>query len=212
MALVRRSARLVGALIPVEPQAEPPGFDDSVRARGRAWLALHRAEVDSGERELQPFWRTCLPDLHRLYDGFCAYSTLYIPRAVGNEAVEHFVPKSKSLDRAYEWSNYRLACARMNSRKGVFEDVLDPFELEDGTFQLDPVTARIHPAAGLELARHELAQQTIDRLHLNDSLFVEARAFDISVFREGAGPAQRTRLSRFVHAELVRLKMLPSAA
>ena len=50
--------------------------------------------------------------------------------------MEHFAPKKKHPDHAYIWENYRLVCTVMNSRKRDFENVLDPFEVEDGWFQI----------------------------------------------------------------------------
>ena len=50
----------------------------------------------------------------------------WIPPVTGGRSVEHFAPKKKHRDFAYEWDNHRLVCSVMNSRKRDFEDVLDP--------------------------------------------------------------------------------------
>lgn len=84
----------------------------------------------------------------------------------GAGAVEHFAPKSALSGRAYEWNNYRLATDKMNSRKGVFDDVLDPFEIEEGWFRLELITGRIYPN-GLLPEQHAV-QSTIARLKLDD--------------------------------------------
>lgn len=90
--------------------------------------------------------------------------------------MEHFAPKSKARELAYEWSNYRLVCALMNSRKNNFEDVLDPFEIGDDWFELEFVFMQVRPAPRLDAQTAEAVQQTIDRLKLNDEECCAARA------------------------------------
>ncbi|HZI15757.1 MAG TPA: hypothetical protein VE153_35650 [Myxococcus sp.] len=156
-------------MIHVEPQPEPPDFDACVRQRGREDLA-------SPEGELRPHWRQCALQLWKAYQGVCAYSCLYIPRGTGGISVDHMLPKSKRRELAYEWTNYRLACIRMNARKNDLEDVLDPFEVRDGWFALDLSTLEVVPGAGLSQELRQRVQETIDRLDLNDREFVEARS------------------------------------
>ena len=84
-------------------------------------------------------------------------------------------PKSRRWDRVYEWSNYRLCCSRMNTRKSSFEDVLDPFEVEDGWFRLQLVSMEVHPAPDVAPAIQEAVWGTIERLKLNDADFRRVR-------------------------------------
>jgi 5-methylcytosine-specific restriction endonuclease McrA len=111
-------------MIPVTPQPEPANFDVKVRQPGQRWVA--RQGLDPGQpvpsgTQLKPYWTECLPQLTELYGRVCAYVCLYIPKITGSPSVEHFVPKSQQLGLAYEWSNYRLVCAKMNSRKRELE-------------------------------------------------------------------------------------------
>ena len=78
------------------------------------------------------------------------------------------VPKSVAWGRAYEWSNYRLACSLMNSRKHDAVSVLDPFDVEDGWFVLEFVDFQVLPADSLDVGVSEAVQGTIGRLRLND--------------------------------------------
>jgi len=156
-------------VIHVEPQPEPPGFDAQVRQRGLRALAEGRAEVP-------PYWRACLPDLYERYRGLCAYLCVLIPRGTGAHSVDHFVPKSKRPDLAYEWSNYRLASALMNAKKREFDDVLDPFEVEDGWFIVELSFLQVMPSPALDEATRAKVQATIDRLGLNDKECLDARA------------------------------------
>jgi hypothetical protein len=165
-------------VIHVEPQPEPPDFDAKVRQPGRTGVA-------SSEGELRPLWRHCATQLWEAYKGVCAYSSLHIPRGTGAISVDHLLPKSKRRELAYEWSNYRLACVRMNARKNALEDVLDPFEVQDGWFALELSTLEVIPGEGLTESLRAQVQMTIDRLDLNDDEFVRAREAHYMAWREG---------------------------
>jgi hypothetical protein len=165
-------------VIHVEPQPEPPDFDTKVRQPGRA-------ELRASEGEPRPHWHHCALQLWEAYRGVCAYSSLYIPRGTGARSVDHLLPKSKRRELAYEWSNYRLACVRMNSRKNDLEDVLDPFEVQDGWFALELSTLQVIPGEGLPANLRQRVQETIDRLDLNDDEFIQARMAHYDVFQRG---------------------------
>ncbi len=163
-------------MIHVEPQPEPPDFDSKVRQPGQSDLA-------SSEGELRPHWQHCALQLWHAYQGVCAYSSLYIPLGTGARSVDHLLPKSKHRDLAYEWSNYRLACLRMNARKNALERVLDPFEVQDGWFALELSTLQVIPAEGLPEDLRQRVEETIELLDLNDDEFIQARAAYYAVFQ-----------------------------
>lgn len=156
-------------MIHVLPQKEPPDFDVKVRQPGRRALA-------AGRDPLSDYWRNCLHELMNLYKGICAYACIYIPPVVGGRSVEHFAPKSKHRDLAYEWTNYRLVCGVMNSRKKEFEDVIDPFEQIDGWFQIQLTSMKVFPAEHLTETQKTRVQDTIARLKLNEKDCRDARA------------------------------------
>jgi len=167
-------------MIHVEPQPEPARFDVQVRSKGKAFLAKKGiapgAVVPVGFK-FEPYWRDCLDDLHRAYGGICAYLCIYFERGTGAGTVDHFVAKSTDrAELAYEWGNYRLACAAMNSRKHRFDDVLDPFAVRDGMFRIELVSGAIYPDRGLPPAERDQVQKTINRLGLDDPLYREMRA------------------------------------
>jgi hypothetical protein len=89
--------------------------------------------------------------------------------------VEHFAPKSKRLDLAFEWTNYRFVCAKINSRKRDFEDVLDPFVLQAKTFELNLINGGIAPGHHLNVVQMKKARATIERLDLDDTECREMR-------------------------------------
>ena len=207
---------------------EPSGFDAQVRRPGRNALleltgdptAPHRPGPRRGVlasriqdlrgKDLPDLWTTALPELRTAYMGICAYLGMRIHPATGAATIDHFLPKSKYQELAYEWSNFRLASARVNSCKGEHEDVLDPFEIRDGWFVLNIGTFEVEPAEGLEGATKEAVKRTIGRLKLNEPTFCEARReyhdryFGLSTDDEPLPLSWLQRESPFVARELTR--------
>ncbi len=179
-------------MIRVAPAPEPARFDLDVRQKGLSALSemvgegatvkrpgpKRKARYTSREAipsdEMPPYWTEVLDDLLRLYGRLCSYTALYIHEETGDPSVDHFVPKSRSWDRAYEWSNYRLACGLVNGRKGAFERILDPFEIGDW-FELELVGYQVRPRVALDERTAKRVQDTIDDLSLNGSGCRQAR-------------------------------------
>ena len=136
-------------MIPVTPAEEPAHFDQCVRQPGQRALARLAEEDEITTGKLPPLWRKMLPDLLTRYRRICSYLCLYIPHGTGAPSVDHMIAKSDSPHLAYEWNNYRLACALMNSRKGAVADVLDPFGIEEGWFALELVAFQVVPGERL---------------------------------------------------------------
>jgi hypothetical protein len=168
-------------VIHVEPQPEPPDFDARVRQPGLQALA-------EGRDPLPDYWRRCLDDLCRSYGRICAYLCVWIHAGTGARSVDHFVPKSRRPDLSYEWANYRLACLTMNSRKGEAEDVLDPFEVQDGWFVLEFTFLQVMPHPDLDTQTKVRVLTTIARLKLNDHECRGAREEYYELFRGGQLP------------------------
>ena len=150
-------------MIPVAPKPEPVGFDRQVRQKGKQFLDTHG--VPGKSSGFRNYWKDIIDDLHRLYDGICAYTCIYLAPP---GTVDHFLPKSKYPYLAYEWTNYRLTSAIINNRKGESEDVLDPFLVQPGWFTLDfpSCLIKMNDLIPPEYARR--AACTIDILKLND--------------------------------------------
>lgn len=192
-------------MIHVTAQPEPATFDTVVRQKGLAWLRRKRIALDQplpSNTTIEPYWRLCLDDLHTTYDGCCAYLAIFFERVTGGGSVDHFIAKSQRADLAYEWSNYRLACSRMNSRKREYDDVLDPFEIETGWFHIELVSGRIFPNPNLLPNQKDAVQATIDRLGLDDPGNREMRARHYQEYRQGLYTADfLKRRSPFVWSE-----------
>jgi hypothetical protein len=154
-------------LIPVAQQPEPADFEHKVRRLGLRFL---QSDPNPTSWLKRSYWTKALPDLRRTYKGICAYSCLFIPPIVGAASVDHFVPKAANPHKAYEWINYRFVSSTMNSRKGEYTDILDPFTLEPDTFTLDFTSMVIKPGVKLNVDQREQVHNTIKRLRLNDDM------------------------------------------
>jgi 5-methylcytosine-specific restriction endonuclease McrA len=173
-------------VIRVQLAPEPPDFDARVRQpglraiaelvgeppakkrRGRPRVPVAARREDLKGEDFPPYWTEALDDLSEAYHRICAYICHYIEPVTGARSVDHMVPKSVAWDRVYEWDNYRLACALMNARKSEAMTVLDPFEVEDGWFELELVAFQVGPRRGLPPEIEARIDDTIRRLGLND--------------------------------------------
>lgn len=192
-------------MIPVVQAPEPADFDARVRQPGlEATRRLHAGEI----AELPSYWGRCAEQMLQAYRRICAYSCLHIPIITGGPSVEHFAPKSKASDQAYEWANYRLVCAMMNSRKQDFEDVLDPFIIGTGLFALNPVALKVIPGPNAGTLRPEV-EKTIRRLKLDQADYSQALQSYLAPYRQRhiTLPYLASH-APFLAAELTRLRML----
>lgn len=147
-------------MIRFERVPEPDDFDREARVPGKAWLA---ANPDGRPKD---FWTPFKGKLAEGFRNLCAYSAMYEP--VGT--VDHFVSCNEDRSKAYEWENYRYCAAWINSSKGNVPagNLLDPFEIQDGWFELHlpSLQLRVAPAVPAEL--RDRAEFVLVRLHLRD--------------------------------------------
>jgi uncharacterized protein (TIGR02646 family) len=199
-------------VIPVKLQPEPALFDAKVRQKGLKWLekqGLDPTQPAPAGLKVSNYWKHCLPDMLEAYKHICAYVCVYIEEVTGFATVEHFAPKSRRLDLAYEWKNYRLTCGLMNGNKSNFEDVLDPCKLKSGTFQLNPVNGAILPNPKLNGAAKQKALETIERLKLDSAACRRVRLRYFTKYMQGQITAEFLKeVSPFVYLELKRQNLL----
>lgn len=178
-------------MIPVEPKPEPPEFDACVRKPGLSAIAEMVGEAPTLKRpgpkrekaadrreelraaDFPPLWREMTNELLTSYSRICAYACLYIERITGAASVDHWAPQSLRWDQVYEWGNYRLACSFMNTHKGSFGDVIDPFAVTEGMFALDLVKLKVVPGP-LAGSHKAMVQSTITRLKLDGADYAGA--------------------------------------
>jgi hypothetical protein len=205
-------------VIRVDPQPEPSDFDDKVRKGGLRALAelrgrpadprsgpKRKVKASIGGKDLPDYWTRCLDDLHRAYRGICAYACLYIPHVVGSKTTDHFVAKASAApEDAYEWSNYRLACGLMNSRKGTHA-IIDPFGIEGTWFHLELSTMAVGPDPELPEELHARVEATIAILGFDDAECRKARGDWYQPYLEGQiSFSFLERKCPFLAAEIVR--------
>ena len=199
-------------MIPVTAQPEPGDFDATVRKPGLAWVkkqGLDSSKPVPAGKKVSSFWGKCAGQLWESYGGICAYSCFYIHRTTGSTTVEHFAPKSRKLGLAFEWKNFRLVCGLMNSRKSDYEDVLDPFSIEKGTFEMDFVTGDIRPGPNVSAILRKQCEMTILRLKLNEEKCRRDRLEPLNQFaRADISLAHFKRYAPFVWFEAQRQGLL----
>jgi len=190
-------------MIRVEPADEPQGFNEQVRQPGLRAIAELVGEQGLPKRKGQPrkkvadtregipadkfppLWTDALPDLMEAYGRLCAYVCIYIERVTGAGSVDHMLPKSRAWQHIYEWQNYRLACTLMNARKNNYQDVLDPFEIEEGWFRLELTGYQVIPGVDLDPDIEARVLATIERLNLNDRDCLRVREDYAMAFADG---------------------------
>ena len=148
-------------MIRFERVAEPADFDEEARAPGTAWLAAN----PDAERP-RDFWTPFKGALARGFRNLCAYSAMYEP--VGT--VDHFVSFHEDRSKTYEWDNYRYCAAWINSSKGnaPAADLLDPFDVENGWFELHLPSLQLRVSDAIPEEFRERAEYVLRRLHLRD--------------------------------------------
>ncbi len=158
-------------MIHVVEQPEPHDFHSKVRIPGEAFL---RRNPNPKSNQFERCWSDCLSDLYTSYNGICAYTASIL--ASSERSVDHYVPKQKAKHLAYEWSNYRLCLPRVNGHKKNSEDVIDPFHIQNGWFNIDFTSFFIFPADELPEYLTVAIIATITQLKLNsDDILVRAR-------------------------------------
>lgn len=210
-------------MIPVAPAAEPPTFDAKVRQKGRAAMlelvgrppkknkkgrplpavAKRRDQIPSDK--LPPYWREVIDEMRTAYGGLCAYLAMYIEPATGNTTIDHVVPRSQDWRLVYEWSNYRLAAALINSKKGALALALDPFAIRPGMFGLEYLSMKV--VAGPAAKKNELREvdETISTLGLNHKDCVAQRSAYVHFYQaKEIALSYLTRRAPFLASELRR--------
>lgn len=202
---------------------EPAGFDEKVRqpglraldemvgnpvarTKGKKFKTVAARKQDIKGSDFPTYWTEVLPDLLEAYGRLCAYTSLYIHKVTGAPSVDHWVAKTKDWQCAYEWTNYRLICSLMNSRKGV-KNLLDPAAVQDEWFELEFVAFQVVPRPGLDGPLVAIVQFTIDELGLNENLCIEARTEYVEEHWDVQTPRSWNTLLKqcpFVAREMVR--------
>lgn len=146
-------------MIAVTPVPEPAKFDELARRPGKSWL-----EANENRRPTDR-WTPFLGDLQRGFRSLCGYSSMHLPYG----SIDHYRSCKNHRHLAYEWSNYRFVAGWINSAKGTLdEQVLDPYEIQEGWFEILWPSLQLVVAPSIDPAQRARAEYTIERLHLRD--------------------------------------------
>ena len=148
-------------MIRCEPVPEPEKFQERAKVPANAWLAAH-----PDAKRPKDFWSPFKQVLAQGFRDLCAYSAMYEP--VGT--VDHFVSWREDPSKAYEWENYRYCAAWINASKGNMPvaELLDPFEIEDGWFELLLRSLQLRVSDSVPDELRGRAEHMLNRLHLRD--------------------------------------------
>ena len=152
-------------MIPVpNPISEPSEFDRVCRQPGNQWLAAHPS-TDS--MSFPSYWTRFEADLETAFASRCGWWAMRIQCGT----VDHYFCKNKPESRhlIYEWSNYRHAAPTLNSSKKELDDqVLDPFEVQPGWFEVLLPSLQLVRTALVPAHLQAKADFTLQRLKLDN--------------------------------------------
>lgn len=173
-------------MIRVLMKPEPDAFDKKVRKPGNLYLKFKpKPTSKEWKKDGKEYWQKMLPTARKLYNQCCAYCATWIPHSTGTHSMDHFLPKGNYPELAYEWSNYRYASPRFNSRKRT-ETIADPFCIGIDDFNMDLGSLMIKPSNDLLPGAQKLVHDTIETLKLNhDPALVEERWKYFSLYKDG---------------------------
>lgn len=199
-------------MIHVERVPEPPSFPMEVQRPGEDWLAAH---PDEKSEKMPPLWSTHRRPLAEGFEQRCGYSAMHLERGT----VDHYLSRSSPQGRplTYRWSNYRFASEEMNQLKGTWDTrILDPFEIEDGWFEIQlPSLQLVMVAERIPFVHRDRARFTLKTLRLEDGdAVIQTRASWYRRFLEGTiALAALFELAPLVaRAVKIRLDQIPLAA
>lgn len=163
-------------MIRVRRAREPEGFDASVRRPGTRWLAAH------ANGDIPSHWRAALPDLQRAFHERCGYSAMHDL----NGTVDHFVPCSRHRSLAYEWTNLRYASHWINASKRDAEGIVDPFDIQDGWFEVILPSLQLVVSDAAPARIRKLLQSTLDRVPIgHDERIIRQRRAWLAEYEKG---------------------------
>ncbi len=148
---------------------EPADFDKGCRKPGE----LHRKE--GADTYWRDYWSDFRPALAEAFGWLCGYSVVRLSKGT----VDHFWPKgndpksdSPYKHLVYEWSNFRFCDGDVNNlkRKKNPGMILDPFEVQDGWFEIALPSLRLQITSEFpnDVTLRARAEFTMEKLELRD--------------------------------------------
>lgn len=167
------------SVIPVAVVGEPDGFDSQCRIPGSKWQRTNPAA-----KRPKPLWLPFTADLADGFGNLCGYCALLDPTG---GTVDHYLSVRARPDLAYEWSNFRFANQAMNaSKKNADAQVLDPYEVGVGWFEVILPSLQLQLTNRVPPALRAKAEFTLERLGLRDGeRVVRARRQWYALYQDG---------------------------
>jgi len=142
----------------VHPVRKPRNFTRDCEIPGNAWLAANPVS-----KRFPTLWQKYQPQLAAGFHDRCGWWAMRI----ADGAVDHYLSKKNHRDRTYDWSNYRYISPSVNSSKRNQDDnVLDPFEIQPGWFEVHLPSMLLRRTALVPLALQAKADFTLEKLRL----------------------------------------------
>lgn len=92
---------------------------------------------------------------------------------IADGVVDHYLSTENYRHLAYAWKNYRYIAGTVNSSKKTLDDqVLDPFEIQPGWFEIILPSMQLVRTSAVPLAFQAKADFTLTKLHLGNGLKV----------------------------------------
>ena len=166
-------------MISVTPVTEPASFDTRCRQPGLNW---QRANPTA--RRPKPLWQAFTADLAEGFGDLCGYCAMLDPTG---GTVDHYLSVRARPDLVYEWANFRFANQAMNAcKKNADKQVLDPFEVGDGWFEVLLPSLQLRVTDAVPPTLRSKAEFTLDRLGLRDGeRVIRARRQWYALYQEG---------------------------
>jgi hypothetical protein len=115
----------------------------------------------------------------------CGYGAMWI----SSGTVDHFVSCDEDRHMAYEWSNYRYVEGWLNSAKSkkLSGDLLDPFEVQDGWFEIELPSLQLKLTDAVPASVRARAEYTLKHLPLrDDERILRTRRAWLAAYEQGA--------------------------
>ncbi|MFC2170544.1 hypothetical protein ACFLQJ_01035 [Calditrichota bacterium] len=162
---------------------EPDDFDSEVRKPGNKWL---EENLNSPENKRpRPYWNEYehkyVIKLKHAFKNLCAYSCMFLH----DGQVDHFISVKLDKSKIYEWDNYRYATGWINGKKLNLTGFLDPFEVQDGWFEVHIPSLQLIITDSIPHNFRAKAENTIQKLGLQkDKRIIDQRENHLKSYLE----------------------------
>jgi hypothetical protein len=148
-------------VIRVPRRKAPHGFKERVAAPGKAWLARNKGR----RKGLPAYWSRVKDDVIAAFSQRCAYTAMWLSH---DGEIDHFVSIDEDPRKAFRWDNLRYAAAWINRSKQNIpsSQLLDPFEVEDGWFEIVLPSLELRVTDRCPVHLRPRAELMLDRLGL----------------------------------------------